>query len=89
MKLWVAYKALNDGQHATAIPVLLKNSALIFYQGLPDSTNQDFAIFEAAFLQRFMLDGNLSWANNLKLWECKQLPDQSVDNYLNEIVKLK
>ena len=36
LRYWLAFRNLNNAQTIAAIPVLLRASALIFYQGLPD-----------------------------------------------------
>src|SRR6266568_4643163 len=88
LQYWVAYKTLNADQIKAAIPVLLKDSALIFYQGLPAGQKDTLEHFAVPFLRHYKTDGTLPWIDLAALWSCKQTPSQSVEKYLREISKL-
>ncbi len=88
LQYWVAYKSLTADQIKAAIPVLLKDSALIFYQGLPDASKDTLEHFSVPFLHHFKTEGTLPWIDLAALWSYKQSPNQSVEKYLKEISKL-
>src|SRR6266496_206567 len=88
LQYWVAYKSLTADQIKAAIPVLLKDSALIFYQGLPDASKDTLEHFSVPFLHHFKTEGTLPWIDLAALWSYKQSPNQSVEKYLTEISKL-
>src|SRR5258708_23371786 len=88
VRYWVTFKTLTDAQIAAAIPVLLKDGALTFYQGLQAGERDSIDHFEAAFLQHYHTEGTLPWINESAMWAYRQLPGQSVEQYLTEISKL-
>src|SRR6266581_1583269 len=88
LRYWIAFRNLNNAQTIAAIPVLLRASALIFYQGLPDGQKDTLDHFEASFLQHYRTEGTLPWLDLAALWQCKQVPPQTVEQYLNDIARL-
>src|SRR6266581_759958 len=88
LRYWLAFRNLNNAQTIAAIPVLLRASALIFYQGLPDGQKDTLDHFEASFLQHYRTEGTLPWLDLAALWQCKQVPPQTVEQYLNDIARL-
>src|SRR6266568_2017367 len=61
LRYWLAFRNLNNAQTIAAIPVLLRASALIFYQGLPDGQKDTLNHLEASFLQHYRTEGTLPW----------------------------
>src|SRR6266496_2931242 len=88
LRYWLAFRNLNNAQTIAAISVLLRASALIFYQGLPDGQKDTLDHFEASFLQHYRTEGTLPWLDLAALWQCKQIPPQTVEQYLNDIARL-
>ncbi len=42
----------------------------------------------ASFLQHYRTEGTLPWLDLAALWQCKQVPPQTVEQYLNDIARL-
>ncbi len=88
LRYWLAFRNLTPPQITAAIPVLLTESALIFYQGLADGEKDTLDHFEQHFLQHYKTEGTLPWLDLAALWGYKQSPAQTVEQYLNEISRL-
>src|SRR6266568_2895998 len=88
LRYWVGYREMTAAQTRAAIPVLLQESALVFYQGLADAEKDTLDHFEEHFLQHYRTEGTLPWLDLAALWACKQQATQTVEQYLNEISKL-
>jgi hypothetical protein len=84
---WLTFKEFTDAQSCTAIPVLLRDSALCWYTALPAATKTDIGQLTTAFLRRYKTDGITGWQDNAAIWTTKQLPSQSVDEYINLMEK--
>src|ERR1051325_8572454 len=84
---WLKFKQFTDAQSCTELPVLLRDSALCWYNALPDATKADLTLVTEAFLRRYKTDGITGWQDNAAIWTTKQQPTQSVDDYINLMEK--
>ena len=80
---WMRFKNLVDPQKSAAVPVLLRDSALYFYDTLTNNQKTDFEQFKEAFLARYKTNALNGWQDAAAVWNYKQLPGQSVDTYIN------
>src|ERR1044072_10028351 len=80
---WLKFKQFTDAQSCTALLLLLRDSALCWYNALPDATKVDLTLLTVAFLRRYKTDEVTGWQDNAAIWTTKQQPTQSVDDYIN------
>ncbi len=84
---WLRYKEMNAAQSCAAIPVLLRDSALCWYNGLDNAVKNDFPQLCAAFVARYRTTGITGWQDSAAVWSLKQGENQSVDDYINLMEK--
>ena len=80
---WMLFKDMRDAQKCSAVAVLLRDSALYWYDSLTEQQRTDFRDFKDAFLTRYSTSQLTGWQEAAEVWKAKQRPDQSVDNYIN------
>jgi len=82
---WMLFKQIVDPQKSAAVPVLLRDSALYWYDSLNETERSQFPQFKAAFLARYSTNKLTGWQESAEVWKTKQRPDQSVDSYINSM----
>ena len=65
---WMSFKNMIDPQKSAAVPVLLRDSALYFYDTLTNTQKTDFDEFKIAFLRRYRTDGLNGWQEAAAVW---------------------
>lgn len=84
---WLRYKEMTPAQSCAALPVLLRDNALCWYNGLADAVKNDFAQLCEAFVARYRTTGITGWQDSAAVWSLKQGEHQSVDDYINLMEK--
>ena len=84
---WARFKQLNAAQSAAAIPVLLRDSALTWYNALADAVKDNFDQLCEAFLNRYRPNGITGWRDAATVWSSKQGHHQTVDDFINIVEK--
>ena len=82
---WLAYKEMDEAEKARSFPVMLRGSALIWYENVSEDIKEDFEKTAEAFLARYHIVGVTGWKDAASMWCTPQLPHQSVDDYLNQM----
>ena len=82
---WVAFKKLDAPGVLGLIPLLLKNSAKIWYEKLENGKKDTFEHFKAAFNEKYKVDESQQWFNVASIWSTSQKDGQSVDEFINEV----
>ena len=82
---WLTYKEMDDAEKARSFPVMLRGSALIWYENVAEDIKDDFEKMAEAFLARYHIVGVTGWKDAASMWCTPQLPHQSVDDYLNQM----
>lgn len=85
VKHWVAFKEMDRAEKAKSFPVMLRGSALVWYDNVDDDVKDDFDLLTEAFLDRYHIVGVTGWKDAASMWSTPQLPHQSVDDYLNQM----
>jgi hypothetical protein len=85
VKHWVAFKEMDPAEKARSFPVMLRGSALVWYDNVDDDVKNDFDRMTQAFLDRYHIVGVTGWKDAASLWGTPQQPHQSVDDYLNQM----
>ena len=80
-ELWATFRGLNEGSKLSALPLLLKDSAAIWYNAQSQDTLSDFGSLKAALQTRYGPTITDAWKRAAELWQMKQLPHQSVDDF--------
>ena len=82
---WLAFKEMDPAEKARSFPVMLRGSALVWYESVPEDVREDFERTAEAFLARYHIVGVTGWKDAASMWCTPQLPHQSVDDYLNQM----
>ena len=87
LNYWITFCAMPQHEAASMFPVLLRDAALVWFQSLEAAVRDDWTQIQAAFLQRFKKPAHIQWQNTHEVFRCDQTSTQSVDEYLNVIMK--
>jgi len=79
---WCRYKNLDNENRVGLIPLLLKDSAKLWFESLPETTSNSFTEIKEAFLNQFRRSDGDRWRDVAAAWETIQQPNQSVENYI-------
>ena len=85
---WLNYKGMNNAQSCAALPVLLRENALCWYNALDQPTQNDFTLLTAAFLLRYKSAGVTGWQDAAAVWGARQTDTQTVDDFINKMERL-
>ena len=80
---WCRFKQVVDPQKSAAVPVLLRDSALYWYDTLSEQQKTNFTQFREVFLARYKNESLSGWQDAAAVWNTKQQPGQSVDSFIN------
>ncbi|KAI0210811.1 hypothetical protein LSAT2_004411 [Lamellibrachia satsuma] len=69
---------MNGRQQADALGFHLMGIALTWYMSLENEVKQDWAATQVVFLQRFRVSQQALWRAERDLYQCQQLPGQSI-----------
>src|SRR6218665_2048182 len=72
-ELWT-FRGLNEASKLSALPLLLKDSAAIWYNTQSQDTRSDFGSLKAALQTRYGPSITDAWKRAAELWQMKQLP---------------
>ena len=76
---WQAYKSISNENLAKILPLLLKKSALDFYNTLDNATRSDLGAFQDAFKARFYPSDVQKLRGLSEIWKRTQKPSETVD----------
>lgn len=79
------YKKLTDGEVLGLFPLLLKDGAKFWLDGVTAHSRATYADLKAAFISRFKRDDINAWRDVATVWTTVQSPTQSVDEYILEV----
>ena len=79
---WIQYKRLNDESGIAAAALLLRDGALQWFHSLDHSDMSSMRSFSDAFKRRYMELKADKWKDIVAVFELKQLPDQSVEDFI-------
>ena len=83
-ELFTAFQKKNARQKAAMLPIYFEGVALTWYKELPEEIKKDYEDLKDAFLNRFN-SPDLKWVREQKVLERSQGPQESVDQYLNDM----
>ena len=82
---YCAYKHLDEAGRLGLIPLLLKDGARHWFEGLADNQKDTFANLSAAFTNQFRRDETARWRDSAAVWSSTQSRSQSVEDFINQI----
>ncbi|XP_033739209.1 uncharacterized protein LOC117326561 [Pecten maximus] len=81
-ELFVKTKGFNANKAKSVLPLMLKDGALRWYMSLPDEIKDDYDSLTDAFMQRYGPDENTKWQRTAQLYQTKQSPGQTVEDFI-------
>lgn len=84
-ELWATFRRYDEPTKLSALPLLLKEGASIWYSTLRQGTKEDYDRLKAALYERYGPNQNQSWKNVADLWKIRQEAGQSFDDYMNKV----
>ena len=81
-ELWATFRTMTEEAKLAALPLLLKDSAAVWYNTQTNDTRQDFAALKEVLKNRYGPSMTDAWKRAAELWQMKQLPQQSIDDFL-------
>lgn len=84
-ELWATFRKYDEPTKVAALPLLLKESASIWYGTLRPAVKNDYNRLKAALLERYGPNQNQTWKNVADLWKMKQGEGQSCNDYISKI----
>ena len=80
---YATYKHLTERELLDLLPVLLRDTAIDFYDGLSHDQRATWQDFKQAFLARFGRSEAIPWRDAQDLWKQSQAPSESSDTWLD------
>src|SRR5678815_3923071 len=84
-ELWSTFRRMSGAQKLAALPLLLKNGAAVWFNTQSEATRQNFIALRDALTLRYGPKATDAWKRAADLWSLKQLPHQSVDDFLTSV----
>ena len=78
----------NEDQTTAAFPLYLKDSAVMWYDAVPEAIQKKYADLKKTFMDRFMPTSINSWKESGVFLNTKQGPNQSVEEFCEEVHRL-
>lgn len=85
---YAAYRALNDGGKLALISLLLRDSALDFYDGLAAAKKGSYAALKKSLEDRYKPSELLRWQDAACVWTRVQGAEEKCDAYVSVMLKL-
>lgn len=76
------FQKMNDESKTGLFCLLLRQHSKIWFQKLDATSKATWAALRAAFLAQFSVQSQSLWQTTAKVWETKQEPNQTVEEYL-------
>ena len=80
---YATYRGMSDDGQKSALPLLLKDKALDWYQSLSDNEKSTLANLKTAFLTRYGITAQNKWSKLNSFLDHRQGPGESVADYLS------
>lgn len=84
-ELWSTFRRMSGAQKLAALPLLLKNGAAVWFNTQSQATRESFIALRDALTLRYGPKATDAWKRAADLWSLKQLPHQSVDDFLTSV----
>src|SRR6218665_1016070 len=84
-ELWAMYRHLNDESSVSALPLLLKDGAAMWWNTQPDTIKADMRALKNALIERYGIRQDEAWKRAAALWKLQQQPHQSTDDFLTQV----
>lgn len=84
-ELWTLYRHLSDESSLSALPLLLKDGAAVWWNTQPDTIRGDMRALKAALIERYGIRRDEAWKRAAALWQLQQQPHQSTDDFLTHV----
>src|SRR6218665_2475265 len=84
-ELWTLYRRLSDESSLSALPLLLKDGAAVWWNTQPDTIRVDMRALKAALTERYGICRDEAWKCAAALWTLQQQPHQSTDDFLTHV----
>ena len=85
---YATYRHLSEQQRLELLPVLLRDSAIDWYETLSHDEVSSWPNFRKSFLDRFGRIEATRFRDMTTLWSTSQATDETVDNYYSRMVNL-
>jgi hypothetical protein len=85
--LWSTFRAMTGAQKSAALPLLLKDGAALWFNTQSQNTRDSFTRLREALIQRYGPNPSDAWKRSAELWLIRQLPNQTVDDFLTTVQK--
>ena len=85
---YATYRHLSEQQRLELLPVLLRDSAIDWYETLSHDEVSSWPNFKKSFLDRFGRTAATRFRDMTTLWSTSQATDETVDNYYSRMVNL-
>jgi hypothetical protein len=87
-QLWAAYRGQQDPAKAAALPLLLREAALRWYNTLPAATRNNWPLLEQAFTLRYGLDPRAEWQRVSLVWATHQGPQEIQESVQDNVARV-
>jgi len=85
---YATYRRLSEQQRLELLPVLLRDSAIDWYETLSHDEVSSWPNFRKSFLDRFGRTETTRFRDTTTLWSTSQATNETMDNYYSRMVNL-
>jgi len=84
-ELWAMYRRLNDESSLSALPLLLKDGAAVWWNTQPDAIKAGMRALKATLTERYGIRRDEAWKCATALWKLQQQAHKSTDDFLMQV----
>ena len=85
LELWIKSREVSNEKAAAMLPLLLADSALLWYVGLSDDVKSNLKDLKAAFLSRYGPDERTKWSRVAALYQTHQGQSEAVQDFVSKM----
>ena len=87
LNFWVDFRNIPPLEAAKMFPVLLRETAIVWFQTLDAATRNNWTALQAAFVARFQHPQHIQWQDTTDVFSYKQSAQETVDEYIAVMLK--